>query len=93
MYARKVDKNQAEIVKSMREFGAKVLICSHIGNGFPDLMVFYNDRTYFMEIKNLETGYGKKGLNGKQRAWEKTTGQVVHVITCSEDAIYFLEKS
>src|SRR5690348_14455813 len=35
-YAKRVDKNQADIVDALRKIGASVLVCSHIGGGFPD---------------------------------------------------------
>ncbi len=50
-YARKVDVNQAEIVKTLREAGAAVYILSMVGRGIPDLMVCFNGETILMEIK------------------------------------------
>jgi len=50
-YARKVDVNQAEIVKTLREAGADVYILSMVGRGIPDLMVCFNGETILMEIK------------------------------------------
>jgi Holliday junction resolvase len=50
-YARKVDVNQAEIVKTLREAGADVYILSMVGKGIPDLLVTYGGETILMEIK------------------------------------------
>ena len=50
-YARKVDVNQAEIVKTLREAGADVYILSMVGKGMPDLMVCFNGETILMEVK------------------------------------------
>ena len=50
-YARKVDVNQAEIVKTLRQAGADVHILSMVGKGMPDLMVCFNGETILMEIK------------------------------------------
>ena len=50
-YARKVDVNQAEIVKTLREAGADVYILSMVGRGIPDLMVCFNGETILMEVK------------------------------------------
>ena len=50
-YARKVDVNQAEIVKTLRDAGADVYILSMLGKGMPDLMVTYGGETILMEVK------------------------------------------
>lgn len=50
-YARKVDVNQAEIVKTLREAGADVYILSMVGKGLPDLMVTFHGETILMEVK------------------------------------------
>ena len=50
-YARKVDVNQAEIVKTLRKAGADVYILSSVGKGIPDLMVCFNGETILMEVK------------------------------------------
>lgn len=55
--AAKVDRNQAEIVAALRKVGCSVLSLSAIGNGCPDLLVSYrqrsskSNRTLLMEIK------------------------------------------
>jgi Holliday junction resolvase len=50
-YARKVDVNQSEIVKTLRQAGADVHILSMVGKGMPDLMVCFNGETILMEVK------------------------------------------
>jgi Holliday junction resolvase len=50
-YAHKVDVNQAEIVKTLREAGADVYILSMVKKGMPDLMVCFNSETILMEVK------------------------------------------
>lgn len=52
MRAAKVDANQAEIVRALREAGASVWITSSLGGGYPDLTVGYQGRTYLLEVKN-----------------------------------------
>lgn len=47
----KVDANQKTFVVALRKIGASVAITSHIGNGFPDLVVGYKDRNYMIEVK------------------------------------------
>ena len=52
-WARKVDRNQAEIVSALRQVGASVLVLSRVGQGCPDLAVGIRGETYFMEIKTV----------------------------------------
>ena len=53
-YAKKIDKNQTEIVKEFRRLGFSVYITSHVGRGFPDLMVGKNRKTILVEVKSSE---------------------------------------
>ena len=65
-YARRTDNNQAEIVEALRAAGAVVEIIHE-----PVDLLVWADATksktpMYVEIKNLATGYGRKGLNPKQ---------------------------
>ena len=53
-YARKVDLNHQDIVKTLRSLGASVFDASGIGRGFPDLVVGIYDKTVLVEIKSDE---------------------------------------
>lgn len=53
-YAKKVDVNQKEIVQALKDLGCSVFDCSHIGQGFPDLLVGKNQKTVLVEIKSSE---------------------------------------
>jgi hypothetical protein len=62
-YARRTDNNQKIIVEALRAAGARVKV---IHQPF-DLQVWApNGKTLYVEVKNPETGYGKRGPNGKQ---------------------------
>ena len=81
-YARRVDANQAEIVKALREAGAKVKV---IHQPF-DLEVWApNGKVLLMEIKNPATAYGRKGLNAKQA--EEAQGLPVAMVDSVEAAL------
>jgi len=55
-YAKKVDKNQKEIVAEFRKLGFSVYITSHVGAGFPDLLIGAdNKHTILVEIKSSAT--------------------------------------
>lgn len=54
-YSYKPDRNQADIVKPLREgnFGVhyNVIVTSGIGNGFPDLFIPHNNFNFLFEVK------------------------------------------
>jgi hypothetical protein len=65
-YGAKKDANHKEIVKALEQMGACVVDFSSIGGGMPDLAVWCRAAWHMVEIKNLETGYGRRGLNKLQ---------------------------
>ena len=81
----KVDANQAEIVKALRDVGATVQTLTQVGKGCPDILVGYkrlNGRhaNYLMEIK-----HGKGQLTPDEHTWhQKWNGQVAVVRTVRE---------
>jgi hypothetical protein len=88
MYGRKKDANHNEIVDAMTKVGAYVIDMSHVGRGFPDLIVGFKKMTILMEIKNPKTSYGKKGLNKNQLQWkEQWTGGTYCVVDSVDAAL------
>jgi hypothetical protein len=78
-YALRTDSNQTEVVQALREAGALVEIIHQP----VDLRVWAwpnSERWMFVEVKNLKTAYGRKGLNDKQLSdmegmpWVMVTG-------------------
>jgi len=51
---RRVDVNQAAIVRALRESGASVAVLSSVGRGLPDLLVGFQGVNFLLEVKNLE---------------------------------------
>jgi hypothetical protein len=88
MYGRKKDANHNEIVDALTNAGAYVIDMSHVGKGFPDLIVGFQNTTILMEIKNPKTSYGKRGLNKNQLEWkEKWLGGAYCVVDSIEAAL------
>lgn len=82
-YAKQVDANQADIVRTFRRLGCSVFIASSVGKGFPDLVVGRCGETYLVECKVKN---GK--LNALQLEFHKSwNGSKIHVIHNSEEAI------
>ena len=66
-FAKRVDENQAIIVQALRDAGALVEVIHEP----VDLRVWADSskqKFMFVEVKNLKTAYGRKGLNEKQIA-------------------------
>jgi len=51
-FAKKVDKNQAVVVKALRDNGADVYLLHMVGKGIPDLLVAYEGHTILIEVKD-----------------------------------------
>lgn len=66
-YALRTDNNQAAIVEALRTAGAVVEVIHE-----PVDLKVWADATkakfMYVEVKNLSTTYGRKGLNAKQQA-------------------------
>lgn len=48
----KIDANQQEIVKWLRELGYSVHSTAQLGHGFPDIIVGIQNKNYLYEIKD-----------------------------------------
>jgi Holliday junction resolvase len=48
----KVDKNQKDVVKALRDYGADVFLLHTVGGGIPDLLVCFEEQTILMEVKD-----------------------------------------
>lgn len=86
MRAAKVDRNQPEIVKALRDEGATVQILSSVGKGCPDILVGYNEVNYLMEIK-----YEDGKLTPDQRVWHSTWLGRLYVVRSAPEAIRIIK--
>lgn len=87
-YGCRKDDNHNEIVNALKQAGAYVLDMSHVGSGFPDLIIGFRSETILMEIKNPKTAYGRKGLNKNQLKWKESwTGGAYCVVDGVESAL------
>lgn len=82
----RVDENQDEIVRKIREIGASVLILSQLGDNAPDILVGYRRDNYLMEIKteagdlSNEQIHFMNSWNGRKpvvvRTWQEAFKQI-----------------
>jgi hypothetical protein len=81
-FARKVDANQAAVVRALRAVGATVQSLASVGGGCPDLLVGYRGRTYLLEVKDGARMPSKRRLRPGQEAfrdrWRGATVATVH---------------
>lgn len=81
----RTDKNQSEIVRTLRAVGATVTDTSMVGGGFPDLVVGFCKKDFKMEIKNPNArGKLRTSQIIFQEYWK---GEPVHVVETVEDAL------
>ncbi len=85
----RVDANQAEIVKKLRELGVSVWILSSLGH-VPDLLVGYGGITLLLEVKNKD-GRGVKLTEAEQKFFDTWRGGPAKVVTGIDEALALLD--
>jgi Holliday junction resolvase len=55
VYAKRVYLNHTEIVKTLRSLGAGVVDMSRVGQGFPDLLIHFQNQSVLVEVKSGES--------------------------------------
>jgi hypothetical protein len=87
-FAKKVDKNQKDVVKALRDYGADVFLLHTVGGGIPDLMVCYNDETILIEVKD---GAAKKLTPQQIILFAGWKGGPLHRVNSVQEAIEVLK--
>jgi Holliday junction resolvase len=83
-YAKRVDLNHQEIVKTLRSLGAGVVDMSRVGQGFPDLLVHFQNQSVLIEVKS---GENKKFTQAQLRFISNWQGPAIVRINDVEGAI------
>jgi hypothetical protein len=87
-FAKKVDKNQNDVVKVLRDYGADVYLLHMVGGGIPDLLVAYEGHTILIEVKD---GADKKLTPQQIKLFAAWKGSYLFRVNSSEDAIEVLK--
>lgn len=88
MVYKRVDNNQTQIVKALRDMGCTVEHLHAVGKGCPDIIVGFKARNFLLEIKDGD----KKVLTPDQVNWHKLWKGQVHVVKNEEEAKLLLWK-
>jgi len=82
------DENEKDIVEALRNMGATVYYLDEPC----DLLVGYRNQTILMEVKSLNTSYGKKGFNANQKHFaENWKGGPFCLVDSIESALRMLK--
>lgn len=85
--AAKVDDNQSEIVKALRDIGATVQPLHAVGDGCPDLLIGYRGRNILIEVKDGRKKPSDQKLTDAQIDWHNAWRGAVSVANSIDAAI------
>ncbi|MCU4576111.1 hypothetical protein ACMHYC_10865 [Acinetobacter courvalinii] len=91
--AAKIDANQTEIVKALRQVGASVQSLASTGKGCPDLLVGFRGVNWLLEIKDGQKVKSARKLTPDQIEWHESWCGQVHVIEDIDQAIKLISKN
>ena len=91
--AAKIDDNQPEIVKALRKIDALVTLLSGVGDGVPDLLVWYRDKWSLLEVKDGAKPPSARKLTPDQAKWHALHKDArVFVVSSVEEAIAAVQR-
>ena len=91
--AAKIDDNQPELVKALRKIGALVTLLSGVGDGVPDLLVWYRDKWSLLEVKDGAKPPSARKLTPDQAKWHALHKDArVFVVSSVEEAIAAVQR-
>lgn len=85
MRAKRVDDNQKDIVRQLRQLGVSVRHLHMVGDGLPDIIVGHRKQNFLIEIKDGKKINSKKKLTEDEQEFFNTwKGQVNKCETLEE---------
>ena len=85
--AAKIDANQPDIVKALKDAGMSVQILSAVGKGVPDLLVGFRGVNVLIEVKDGAKPLSAQKLTADQANWHGAWAGQVTVTNCPDDAV------
>lgn len=89
--AKRVDANQAQIVKELRDAGCSVQCLHEVGKGCPDILVGYEGYNFLFEIKDPSKPPSKRKLTSDEETWHNSWAGDATIIFTSEYALHYME--
>lgn len=87
----KSDSNQPDIVAALRRVGAFVKDMAAVGDGWPDLCVWFRGQTHWLEVKADRQAVNRKGSTAQRqqeiRDRARECGVHIYVVTTEEEAL------
>jgi hypothetical protein len=85
--ASRVDDNQVEVARALRDAGATVMHLHRVGGGCPDLCVGYRGITYLVEVKDGSKPPSAQKLTPAQEDWHRDWRGHACVVNSPEAAL------
>ena len=89
---KRVDANQKQIVKLLREMGATVQHLHVIGRGCPDILCGFRGENYLFEIKDPDKPPSARKLTEDEEAWHLVWRGQVATVQTFYDIVEILKK-
>ena len=87
---KRIDANQREIVKILRNLGASVQILSAVGKGCPDLLIGMFGKNFLVEVKNGKLPPSSQRLTEhEEKFFSEWKGQV-YIIKSMDEVVNFV---
>jgi Holliday junction resolvase len=91
-YARRVDANHSEIVRTLKELGCSVFDSSRMAGGFPDLVVGINKITCLVEIKSSDKAKYTPAQEAFMLNWKGSTVARIDSVDAAIRLVNILKK-
>ena len=91
MRAARVDANQPQIVKALRDRGCTVICLHTVGKGCPDIMVGYNGINILMEIKDGDKPPSQQNLTPPQQKFFNEWLGSAFIVNSIESALSIID--
>jgi hypothetical protein len=88
----RIDDNQKQIVRFLRDKGVSVSITSATGKGFPDLVCGYRGKNILLELKDGAKPLSAQSLTPEQRIWHYDWKGQIAVVNSPEAAWEEIQK-
>ena len=86
MKVARVDDNQKQIVRYLRDKGVTVAITSAMGRGFPDLVCGYKNRNVLLELKDGSKPQSAQILTPEQKLFHFSWHGQIAIVNSAEAA-------